>query len=108
MKLNDDMKSNNDYKHIVDETFKKSNKLNQIISVILFVAVIVYMLLPINVGGGIFGRVEDFFFFMASFSNMYANFIGVEKIRASLLLKLVALVFCVLGAISLFLIVFFS
>ncbi|MBE6309880.1 MAG: hypothetical protein E7080_02350 [Bacteroidales bacterium] len=95
------------YKNVVNESIESSDKSKMIISVILFILVIVYMFLPLNVGRNILGRIEDFFFFMAAFSYMYATFINNKNIRAVVLLKLCALLFCMFGAMSLFVIVYF-
>ena len=56
------MKKTGNYKNVINETDKNGNNLSKILSILLFVVVIIYMILPINVGEGVLGRVEDFFF----------------------------------------------
>ena len=90
------------YKNVVNESIERSNKYNKIIAVVLFILVIVYMFLPLNIGSNIWGRIDDFFFFMSAFSYMYAIFINNKNIRAAILLKLCALLFCMFGAMALF------
>lgn len=100
------MKKTGNYKNVINETDKNGNNLSKILSILLFVMVIIYMILPINVGEGVLGRVEDFFFFMASFVNMYACCMNKNQFKAIVLLKLISLILCVLGALALFVLIF--
>ena len=102
------LESKNRFKHIVADNRKtKNNNVSKIVSVLLFVLAIVYLILPYDFDKGIVGKVDDFFFFMAAFCNMYANFLEENKLRIILLLKVISGAFCVVGALCLVLLAIF-
>ena len=51
------MKKTGNYKNVINEADKKGNNLSRILSILLFVLVIIYMILPINAGEGVLGSV---------------------------------------------------
>lgn len=90
-------------KSIIDESMnnKKENTVyKRVLSVLLFIISIIYVFIRIDFDDTIIGFIDDFFIFMSSFCYMYAQFLN-EKIRATILLKFVSLIFCFLGVITL-------
>ncbi len=91
------------YKKIVDEGASVSKKkTSKILSVFLFFIAIIYLILPYDFDVNIIGRIDDFFFFMSSFTYMYSCFVDENKLRVSLMLKMLSAAFCIIGALTLF------
>ena len=79
----------------------------KVLSLILFVISVVYLAIPIDFDNGILGYVDDFMFFMSSFCFMYSQFVNTYYIQIKLLLKMLSVIFCFMGAVSLLLMVLF-
>ena len=96
------------YEHIVtNNDAPKKNVAQKTISVLLFILSVGYIIIPYDFDKGVVGKIDDFFFFMAAFCNMYACFLEKHKLRVAMLLKVISGAFCVLGAMSLVLISLF-
>lgn len=89
-------------KQVVEEvtiTNKGGDSGLRILSVILIVLSIVYIIMPLDYDGPMFGIIDDFMFFMAAFCFMYSQFLNRRKKDSRELLKLISLCFLVLGAV---------
>lgn len=80
----------------------------RILSLLLFLMSIAYIIMPYDCDGTVIGYADDFMFFMSAFCFMYAQFMDRYKIKPIVLLKMLSVVFCFLGAVSLLLLVMFS
>lgn len=91
------------YRNIVDEDADGSKKkTSKLISIILFIISIIYLILPYDYDVNVIGRIDDFFFFMSSFTYMYSCFVDENRLRVSLMLKMLSAAFCIIGALTLF------
>lgn len=77
----------------------------KLFSVFYFILSIIYVVVKIDFDETLIGMLDDFFIFMSSFCYMYAQFLK-GSIKAIVLLKLVSLVFCFLGVVTLLILLF--
>lgn len=77
----------------------------KLFSVFYFILSIIYVVVKIDFDETLIGMFDDFFIFMSSFCYMYAQFLN-GSIKAIVLLKLVSLVFCFLGVVTLLILLF--
>lgn len=77
----------------------------KLFSVFYFILSIIYVVVKIDFDETLMGMLDDFFIFMSSFCYMYAQFLK-GSIKAIVLLKLVSLVFCFLGVVTLLILLF--
>lgn len=78
----------------------------RIVAIALLLAATVYLVLPFDFDDGIKGRIDDFMFFMSAFCFVYAQFMGINTVRAIVILKLLSAIFCFLGALWLIILFF--
>ncbi len=77
----------------------------KLFSVFYFILSIIYVVVKIDFDETLIGMLDDFFIFMSSFCYMYAQFLK-GSVKAIVLLKLVSLVFCFLGVVTLLILLF--
>lgn len=94
-------------KFIVEENEQpKSFVWLRLLSLLSIVVAILYLIYPGDYDNGIIGRIDDFLFFMSAFCFAYSQFIDNMHARASIILAVVSILFCLLGAIWLLLLIF--
>lgn len=77
----------------------------KLFSVFYFILSIIYVVVKIDFDETLIGMLDDFFIFMSSFCYIYAQFLK-GSVKAIVLLKLVSLVFCFLGVVTLLILLF--
>lgn len=90
-------------KSVINDSINNKNDntiYKKVLSIILFILSIIYVIIKVDFDTSLIGMLDDFFIFMSSFCYMYSQFLKV-KIKATILLKLVSLVFCFLGVATL-------
>ena len=90
-------------KSVINDSINNKNDntiYKKVLSIILFILAIIYVIIKVDFDTSLIGMLDDFFIFMSSFCYMYSQFLKV-KIKATILLKLVSLVFCFLGVATL-------
>lgn len=94
-------------RHVFDEnepTSKREFRFLKLLSIVLLIAAIVYLICPYDYDIGVVGKVDDFFFFMSAFCFVYSQFI--KQARVALIMSMISVVCCFLGAVWLLLLVF--
>ena len=71
------------------------------LSLLALIAAIAYIVAPIDFDGPIYGKIDDFCFFMAAFCFAQSQFINPVKLSACALLKRIAIIFLCLGIAAL-------
>lgn len=74
---------------------------------IFFVISIIYIVVPNDYDTSVVGYIDDFMFFMSAFCLLYAGFVDKYKVRSVVLLKMLSALFCLMGALTLFLLILF-
>lgn len=69
------------------------------LSLLLFLLSIVYIVMPIDYDGPIVGVVDDFLLFMSAFCFMYSQLLSPVKLVAKTMLKMISLIFLLLGVV---------
>lgn len=90
-------------KSVINDSINNKNDntiYKKVLSIILFILSIIYVIIKVDFDTSLIGMLDDFFIFMSSFCYMYSQFLKV-KIKATILLKMVSLVFCFLGVATL-------
>lgn len=76
------------------------------LAVFLLILSIIYIIVPIDFDGPIWGIFDDFFFFMSGFCFCQGQFLSSRKQHAKQPLNKVALVFLILGIVYLCILAF--
>lgn len=74
----------------------------RVLSVIFFIISLVYVIIPVDYDVTMIGYIDDFMFFMSAFCLLYTQFLNKYNIKSLMILKMISLLFCFLGAVSLF------
>lgn len=77
------------------------SKPGMVLALIALIAAIVYIVTPIDFDGPIYGKIDDFCFFMAAFCFAQSQFINPVKVSPRNLLKRIAIIFMCLGIAAL-------
>lgn len=71
------------------------------LALLALIAAIAYIVAPIDFDGPIYGKIDDFCFFMAAFCFAQSQFINPVKLSPLNLLKRIAIIFMCLGIAAL-------